>query len=191
MNLISEKFCDISYLRSGNLRQRYCWSVLADNEVFEKLSGYDPVLAGTIPIGIDIDSSDLDIVCRSPDPQAFSADMERLFGREEEFRTWYNEAKNAMICQFRLGGTLIELYGGKGDPCESSAFRHMIVEERLLRLGGGKFRAAIVGLKESGVKTEPAFAMLLGLPGDPYEAMLELADMTDDELGLLVGRDCF
>lgn len=41
---------------------------------------------------------------------------------------------------------------------------------------------AIQQLKAVGLKTEPAFADYFGLSGDPYQAMLELESLTDDEL---------
>jgi hypothetical protein len=45
----------------------------------------------------------------------------------------------------------------------------------LLRRGGETFRQEIIRLKQAGYKTEPAFALLLGLDDhDPYAALLAL-----------------
>lgn len=52
----------------------------------------------------------------------------------------------------------------------------MLVEYKLLQQHGEDFRQQVVALKKAGIKTEPAFAKLLQLPGDPYEALLQLAD---------------
>ena len=38
---------------------------------------------------------------------------------------------------------------------------------------GPAFKEQIRGLKRNGLKTEPAFAKLLGLNGDPYRAVLD------------------
>ena len=43
-------------------------------------------------------------------------------------------------------------------------------------------KSKVIELKQSGQKTEPAFAALLQLQGDPYAAMLKLEKLSDDEL---------
>ena len=50
----------------------------------------------------------------------------------------------------------------------------MMVEYQLLKEKGEGFKQQIIDLKKSGFKTEPAFAIALGLTGDPYEALLQL-----------------
>jgi hypothetical protein len=49
----------------------------------------------------------------------------------------------------------------------------VIIEYRTLEREGEGFREKIRSLKASGIKTEPAFALLLGLESDPYSAILE------------------
>ena len=53
----------------------------------------------------------------------------------------------------------------------------MVVEARLLELGGDPARQAIRRLKQSGLKTEPAFARYFQLEGDAYQVDLRLIDM--------------
>lgn len=48
----------------------------------------------------------------------------------------------------------------------------MLIEATILNKYGEDFRRKIIELKESGVKTEPAFAQLLELKGNPYEGLL-------------------
>ena len=64
-------FLDISYLKSGNERQKKAYHVLTDNNILEKLAFYHPILVGTIPININIESSDLDIICEVYDNDEF------------------------------------------------------------------------------------------------------------------------
>lgn len=54
---------DISYLKEGNNTQIKSYEILKRINIFEVLKDYNPILIGTIPIQINIESSDLDIVC--------------------------------------------------------------------------------------------------------------------------------
>ena len=56
-------FETIDYLKDGNEKQRRAHQVLTSHSVFENLHGFDPLLIGTIPLNIDTEKSDLDIIC--------------------------------------------------------------------------------------------------------------------------------
>ncbi len=58
----------------------------------------------------------------------------------------------------------------------------MVVEDRILRLGGERTREEIVILKKSGLKTEPAFARYLGIYGNPYDELLKLEEYSDKKI---------
>ena len=59
---------------------------------------------------------------------------------------------------------------------EQWGVRHFRIEERLLA-PNADLRRKVLELKRQGMKTEPAFAKVFGLPGDPYEAILRLEDL--------------
>jgi ribosomal protein S18 acetylase RimI-like enzyme len=61
-----------------------------------------------------------------------------------------------------------------------------VIEGRLLVIGGAALRERVRELKRAGVKTEPAFAQVLGLAGDPYAALLALEDWSTPRLRSLV-----
>ncbi|MPT30493.1 MAG: DUF4269 domain-containing protein, partial [Chryseobacterium sp.] len=46
-------FTTVNYLKEGNERQKRAYEVLVKHKIFEELSDYSPLLAGTIPIEID------------------------------------------------------------------------------------------------------------------------------------------
>ncbi len=58
----------------------------------------------------------------------------------------------------------------------------MIVESRLLTLYGNDFKNKVIKLKKEGMKTEPAFASLLNLKGNPYKELLLFENYTDEEI---------
>ncbi|WP_207533237.1 DUF4269 domain-containing protein [Desertivirga arenae] len=168
-------FENIDYLQFGTARQRKADSVLVNNNVFSKLKRFDPILAGTIPINIDIENSDLDIICYFLDKQEFQETIVDNFGTE----------KNFIIRERLISGTLsivancfieefeIEIFGQNIPTKQQFAYRHLVVEHNLLMKHGDKLRQQIIELKRQGYKTEPAFALALGLTGDPYIELLK------------------
>lgn len=76
----------------------------------------------------------------------------------------------------------IEFFGQNKPTTEQNGYLHMIIEDRMLSLYGKKFKEQIIQLKSTGMKTEPAFAKILRLEGDPYLRILELIKWTDEEL---------
>ena len=139
------------------------------------LAEFDPHLAGTLPLGVDLPTSDLDILCHAAEPEAFAAALWDAFSGETEFslRQWII-ADRPVIASFIAHGWPFQVFGQKKPVNEQNGWRHFIAERRLLRLGGPTFRAAIMRERFRGVKTEPAFATVLRLKGDSYLAILDL-----------------
>ncbi|MGE8553521.1 MAG: DUF4269 domain-containing protein [Chryseobacterium jejuense] len=171
-------FTKIYYLKDGNERQRRAYEVLTDYTIFEKLSNYSPVLAGTIPIEIDIESSDLDIICEVDlrFEKEFLEEIMRskLIPNDVEFlveKIMVNGEKS-IVLNFMLEEFPIEIFGQNKPSTEQNAYRHMIAEHKILQEKGEKFKQKIIELKKQGIKTEPAFGMLLGLE-NPYEDLLK------------------
>ena len=66
-------------------------------------------------------------------------------------------------------------------------FRHMVIEGRLLALGGFPLRDRVRALRRAGMKTEPAFARALGLDeANPHQSVLDLERATAGELEALL-----
>ncbi len=89
----------------------------------------------------------------------------------------YSEDSNGMKCtvaQFEAEHFRIEIFGKHIPTKDQEAYRHMIAEYKILNINPPDFRLQIKKLKSQGFKTEPAFAKLLGLEGNPYEALLKI-----------------
>lgn len=167
-------FDTITYLQSGNEKQKQVYELLTNHRIMERLKNFDPILTGTIPIRIDIETSDLDIVCCSPDKDLFTGFLEESFGTEKQFKWWEQPEQDAVICNFWIEGFELEIFGQAIPSREQNAYRHMLIEYHLLEEHGEVFRQEIIALKKQGYKTEPAFARVLGLTGNPYEELLKL-----------------
>ena len=169
-------FKNIAYLRLGNDKQKRAYEVLTKNEVMTCLMEFHPILIGTIPINIDLNNSDLDIICYFSERSNFEKLVIEKFGSAEKFKIWENSSQEslAIVANFFMDGFEIEIFGQNIPSSEQKGYRHMLVEHRLLKERGNEFRRRIIELKKKGYKTEPAFAFELGLKGDPYEALLQL-----------------
>lgn len=168
-------FENIDYLQFGNTRQQKAYSVLVNNEIFPKLIAFNPILAGTIPINIDIENSDLDIICCFSDKQEFQKTIVDHFETKKNFiiREQQSSGVVAVVANFYLDGFEIEIFGQSIPTKQQFAYRHLIVEHHLLIKHGDELRNQIIKLKQQGLKTEPAFALALGLTGDPYIELLK------------------
>lgn len=175
---------DVAYLAVGSERQRRAHHAIEELGILRDLARFDATLVGTIPIGIDEPDSDLDIICHASDAAAFAAELGRLYGSAPDFRL--ASAGAVTVAGFCRGGERFEVFGQDLPVREQAGFRHMVVEWRLLELGGDRLRREIRRLRRAGAKTEPAFAAALGLTGDPYQRLLELFGASDGDLLVLL-----
>jgi len=168
-------FLDINYLKYGNQKQARAFKVLTENNILSRIAEFDPILVGTVPIAIDIESSDLDIICKWEDKQDFRGKLELNFGNEEQFTIRETIIGNTetVIANFRTDAFDIELFGQNVPVENQNGYRHMLIEYEILKTKGENFRLEIIRLKQSGYKTEPAFGKLLGLSGNPYLQLLD------------------
>ena len=171
--------------RLAEVRER-----LRNAGILEALQPYNPTMAGTFPIGLDTAASDVDILCEIRDAEAFVDDVRRRFGTWAGFRVHRKTdvAPPAVVCRFSVDDLPIEVFAQPLAVLHQRAYRHLVVEQRLLAVGGAAFHADLRALRLEGLKTEPAFALYLDLEGDPYEALLQVAEWSDAELAELVGR---
>lgn len=151
--------------------------------IIDALAAYDPHIAGTPPLGVDIEGSDIDILCQTRDHEAFLSDMLCLYGGISGFRVWqWISEDRPMVVAFHFSGWDFEIFASPHPVSSQNGWRHFQAEKRLLSLGGESFKNTIKSLRQQGLKTEPAFWFALKEEGDPYLGLLTLASATDDEL---------
>lgn len=172
-------------LCSGTPRQRDAVAVLDALRIFRDLAAHAPILAGTVPIDVDVADSDLDVIVQAGDMAELAGFLRDRFGHCPGFRLTADPGREPprVVAGFAAPPFEIEIYGEPRPPREQNAVRHMIVEARLLEAEPGA-RSAIRALKQRGLKTEPAFAAYFGIPGDPYASLLRLYDWDAQRLRL-------
>jgi hypothetical protein len=172
-------FTTIDYLKNGNKKQKRVYEILTRHRILEKLKEYSPILAGTIPIDIDIEGSDLDIICEVDlrFQEDFLDDLmfSKFIPHDVEVKVEYPiiNGEKCIVLNFILEEFSIEIFGQNKPTIEQNAYRHMIAEYKILQEKGEKFKQKIIELKQKGIKTELAFGMLLGL-NNPYEDLLKM-----------------
>jgi hypothetical protein len=175
---------DLSYLAAGTPRQRQAYAAIERLGIMADLARYTPALAGTIPLDLEVEGSDLDVICGAADLTEFSDRVRSLYGHHEAFAIGRQPVRgvDSAVPGFWYAGWNFELFAQDVPVAEQYACLHLLVEDRLLRLAGETARGAIRELKRRGLKTEPAFARYFGLAGDPYEALARLARASEEEL---------
>lgn len=160
--------------------------------LFSALAPFDPTLVGTFPLGLRTTTSDIDVACHALDLGAFEARLDRFLaeaGIAPQRRTRAPFVPEASVTGFVVGGVEVEVFAQAVPVHAQNGFRHMAVEARLLAIGGGELCRRVRAAKEAGMKTEPAFAWVLGLvTDDPYRALLDLETASHPELVAIVAR---
>ncbi len=156
---------------------------LAASGVLDLLAGFDPRIAGTLPLEVSMAGSDIDILCHAPDPNDVA---ERLWRWRERLRAlnlwrWTAEGR-PLVATFAIDGWPVEIFASPVEVDRQEGWRHFLVEGRLLALGGDALRERVMALRQGGAKTEPAFAAALGLRGNPYAELYGLSRAPDAEL---------
>ncbi len=157
--------------------------VVQNLSLLDRICEFDPCIIGTPPLGIELETSDIDIACSANDLGHFKTVAATEFSKFDCFQcrdsTW--QTQSAVIVQFHTYDWDVELFCQTIPTNQQWGVRHFKIEQRLLNIEP-KLRVVVLRLKQQGLKTEPAFARALGLPGDPYSSILDLETMSDDEL---------
>lgn len=170
-------------------RLKLAQDLLRRTGVWQLIRAWNPVIAGTIPLDIDTDASDVDVLCEVHDPDTFVRRAMELV-RFPGFSLLRKQDTDppAIVCRFIAEGLPVEIFAQPTPVTEQRAYRHMIAEKRLLEAAGPDAATEIRRLKTLGIKTEPAFTELFALAGDPYLTLLEVPDWSDNQVTDTVRR---
>ncbi len=183
---MEKDWTNIEYLLNGNAKQQQSYNILMNANILRILKEYSPILVGTIPLEIDIEKSDLDIICEVHNFYEFEKLIKNSFQKYENFNINKINGNQAIVVNFFIKEFEIEIYGQAIPTKEQYGYRHMIIEDKILKLGGNKLKREIINLKRNGMKTEPAFAKYLNLNGNPYKELLKLENMSNRDIELFL-----
>jgi hypothetical protein len=157
--------------------------------ILEKLASFQPAVAGTAPLGLSIGGSDIDILCCAEQLDAFEQVIWDHFRNEDAFslRRWVSEDR-PVIAVFKAHGWPFQIFGSQTPVKEQIGWSLFQAELRLIEIGGDRLKTKIVRLRNNGLKTIPAIACLLGLEGDPFQALLAIGKLSDADLAEIITR---
>jgi hypothetical protein len=174
-------FEKIDYLKTGSETQRRAHMILRELQIMEILQEFDPLFVGSIPINVDVESSDLDVICCYQNKKQFEKIFISSYAQQEHFEIKERFIPDeAVIGSFVYKGVPVEIFGQSIPTRKQLGWRHMRIEHQLLQQRGEAFRQEIIALKQGGYRTEPAFAAALGLKGDPYTELLSFENKIDN-----------
>ncbi|TGL86882.1 DUF4269 domain-containing protein [Leptospira congkakensis] len=182
-SLQTNPFLGTDYLQFGTPKQQELAIDLEKWKILKSLHGFKPTLAGTIPLDIDTDSSDVDLLVKFNIP----AHLQKICYAKFRNLPNYSFSEKTMalrvtlICRFETKKFQYEIFGQSVEPTDQYAWIHMMVENRFLKLADPSFRDEIRNLKKQGIKTEPAFCQILDLKGDPYKTLVLWNQKSDEQ----------
>jgi hypothetical protein len=169
-------FENIAYLKSGSPIQLQVFNILTNSKILYHLQNFKPVVTGTVPLDLFIPGqSDVDIIIQSDRLQILEQTLLGLFANKKKLSTKFMMVRKrpTLVCRFLQQDLQIEIFSQPVPVKQQLAYRHMMIEHWLLSTRGAAFKKRVLELKSNGLKTEPAFAQVLGLEGDPYDALLQ------------------
>lgn len=160
------------------------FDALRASKILEDFRAHGPLLAGTFPLGIATPDSDLDILLRAADLDALAGRLRENFGDAPGFthRTMEVDGRPTLLVNFRFRDLPFEIFAQDLAPVRQRAYRHFLIEEKLLKYGGAALTESVRAARRRGLKTEPAFGEALKIAKDPYETLLEWQELPIPEL---------
>jgi hypothetical protein len=124
---------DFSYLQYGTTRQREAYACLQELGVMTTLQEFHPTLVSTICIGIDVETSDLDVICQFNDSRAFSECLRTTYKDYPHFvLSPFDPETSAVVARFESEGFPVEVFGQPLPVWRQNAYRHLTIMARLL-----------------------------------------------------------
>ncbi|KGX87128.1 DUF4269 domain-containing protein [Pontibacillus marinus] len=161
-------------METGNKKQQEAYAAIKNLDILKHLKSYTPVLCGTLPIGIDITSSDLDIIMEVHDFNLFEEKVKALYSNKKNFKVKRITIRGREVVKsnFIFNNFEFELFGQSTPVHKQNAYLHMIIEHNLME-NDPSLKEEVIKLKKQGYKTEPAFCKVLNITGDSYSGLIQ------------------
>lgn len=169
-NAATMRFEDIAFLKNGNERQRQAYYILSVHQLLSKLYPFQPIVVGSLPIGVDIPGSALKISCSCQNRSKLKQVLAAEFSQYTDFLL--SEKSDKIKASYYIDGLKVEVLGHSLPTHQQLAYRLLLIENYLLRTYGEPLQEQVIAFKLQGMSTETAFARAMGLLGNSHLALL-------------------
>lgn len=163
-----------SVINIENKAELYEW--LRKSQFLENLSVWQPIISGSLPLGLSLPSSDLDILLYSANIDQASVDISKALAHITDL-VWHpaypSHGGNGLLGKVEEAPLPIEIFLCDTPVLQQNSHRHLLTEYLYLVREGEQLRNKVLRLKSDGKNTEEAFALALGLTGHTLDAMLK------------------
>lgn len=160
------------------------FNALEESGILKTFKKFTPFVAGTFPLGVYTAKSDLDVLMYAEDLNELEHDLHSAYGKLANYtsRRSQVDGPETLIVNFMVNEVPFEVFAQNRAVTKQKAYLHFQIEERLLKNGGKNFSKKVLENRLRGLKTEPAFAHVLGIEGDAYAEMLQLQTISNSKL---------
>lgn len=165
------------------------FSALKASNLLKDLKKYNPLVAGTFPLGLGTEKSDIDILLNAKDLDDLEIQLTEKWKSSLQFKCHriIVDGRTSLVTQFTFQDVPFEIFAQNQESVLQNGYQHFLVEEKCLHVGGERFKQALIDLRQKkGLKTEPAFAQFLKLEGNPYDELLKLRKHDQRQLENLI-----
>ena len=164
------------------------YNSLEESKILKSFKKFTPFIAGTFPLGIFTETSDLDVLMYAKDLNELENLLKTEYGLMDSFSSRITKVDEleTLIVNFNLNKVPFEVFAQNKEVTKQKAYLHFQIEERLLKLSGNSFRKKILEKRMEGLKTEPAFAEVLKIKGDAYVELSLLQKTSNTKLGKIL-----
>jgi uncharacterized protein DUF4269 len=104
-------------------------AAIKHSHVLDALRAFDPRVVGTLPLGLSVAGSDIDIVCHADDPTAFAQAIWKQYQSCDGFRLYqWTSSARPVVGRFELGGWPFEVFGHPRPVDQQHGWLHFEIE---------------------------------------------------------------
>src|SRR5690606_21430832 len=128
-------FDSLHALKKGTNNQRLAYKAIQNLHILDDLKEYKPTICGTIPIGLNTNHSDIDVIMEVYNLEKWENKVRTLYGEKTDFTFTRKRIRGLEIgkANFSFQDFEFELFGPGQPVLQQNAYLHMVIEFEILK----------------------------------------------------------